>query len=221
MPGLTCSETLLNVEYSANASGGPEFSTAIVTCPTSGYRQRNISRADDVGRWAILYDLLTADALKALYAFFLAHRGMAYAFRFLAPEANAVPDSAPEQFGTGDGSTTVFNLYRKFTSGALNYSKRIVKPMAGGLSYVSGADTIKIYKAGVLQTLTTHYTISSTTGAVTFVSAPANGQALTWSGTFHLPATFGSDKFNSRIDVGGVSEWGIEIHEVLPAELGL
>ncbi|HYE72644.1 MAG TPA: DUF2460 domain-containing protein, partial [Blastocatellia bacterium] len=135
---------------------------------------------------------------------------------------NAVSDSAPEQFGTGDGTTTAFKLYRRFTKGALVHTKQIVYPMAGGLSYVSGADTIKIYKNGVLQTKTTHYTISSETGVVTFLSAPANGHALTWSGTYHLPCTFGTDKFNSQIDIGSVSEWGnLEIIECLPVELGL
>lgn len=214
----TFDEVLLNEEYSALARGGPEWSTAIISAPASGFKQRNINRADFIGRWIISYDLLTADALKNLYDFFLARRGMAYGFRFTAPEANNIPTSAPEQFGTGDGATTVFNLYRKHISGPRSYSRRIVKPMAGGLSYVSGSSTISIYVDGVLNGSAT---VSSTTGAVTFAAAPANNAVLTWAGDYHVPATFGSDRFEGQIDIGSTSVFGIEIVEMLPVELGL
>lgn len=214
----TFDEILLDPEYSALARGGPEWSTAIIQAPASGFRQRNINRADYIGRWAISYDLLTSDGLKALYDFFLARRGMAYGFRFVAPEANEVPSAAPEQFGTGDGVTTVFNLYRKHTSGPRSYSRRIVKPMAGGLTYVPGASTISIFVDGVLNGTAT---VSSTTGAVTFTAPPANNAVLTWAGEYHVPATFGSDRFEGQIDIGSTSIFGIEIVEMLPAELGL
>jgi len=214
----TFDEVLLNPEYSALARGGPEFSTAIIEAPASGFKQRNINRADFIGRWAISYDLLTAAALKELYDFFVARRGMAYGFRFVAPEANAVSDAAREQFGTGDGTTAVFNLYRKHTSGPRSYSRRIVKPMAGGLTYVAGSSTIQIYVDNVLNGTAT---VSSTTGAVTFTSPPANNAVLTWSGEYHVPVCFGSDRFEGQIDIGSTSVFGIELVEMLPVELGL
>jgi uncharacterized protein (TIGR02217 family) len=215
----TFDEVLLNPEYSADAArGGPEWSTAIISCP-SGFKQRNINRADFIGRWAIEYDLLTADQLKALYDFFVARRGMAYGFRFVAPEANNVPTASPEQFGTGNGSATTFNLKRVHTSGPRSYERRILKPMAGGLTYVSGSSTIKIYDNGVEQT--SGVTVSSTTGVVTFAVAPANAHVLTWSGDYHVPVCFGSDRFESQIDIGSTSLFGIEIVEMLPVELGL
>lgn len=211
-------EVLLNPQYSALARGGPEWSTAIITAPASGFKQRNINRADFIGRWTISYDLLEAADLKALYDFFVARRGQAYGFRFVAPEANSVSDSAREQFGVGDGSTQAFPLYRVHTSGPRSYSRRIVKPMAGGLSYVAGASTIKIYKDNVLDNSAT---VSSTTGIVTFGSPPGNGVLLTWSGDYHVPVTFGSDRFESQIDIGSTSVFGIEVVEMLAAELGL
>lgn len=211
-------EVLLEPQYSALARGGPEFSTAIISCP-SGFKQRNINRADFIGRWAISYDLLTAEALKLLYDFFVARRGMAYGYRFVAPEANNVPDSAPEQFGTGTGSQTAFNLQRKHTSGPRSYDRRIVKPMAGGLTHVPGATTIKIYKNSVEQT--SGVTVSSTTGVVTFSVAPALNDVLTWSGQYHVPVTFGRDQFEGQIDIGSTSLLGIDIVEMLPVELGL
>ena len=214
----TFSETLLDPYYSANARGGPQFSTAIVSCP-SGFRQRNINRMDHIGRWQINYDLLDSDALKDLYDFFVAMRGMAYGFRFVPPEFNTIADADANRFGVGDGATTTFNLVTRHVIGAQAYEHRIVKPMAGSLTYVSGASTIKVYKDGVLQT--SGVTVSSTTGIVTFSSAPANGVVLTWAGDFHIPVTFGSDSFESNIDIGGVSSYGAELIEILPAELNL
>lgn len=214
----TVHECLLSECYSAPARGGPEFSTAIVSCP-SGFRQRNINRQDHIGRWAIQYDLLDEDELLDLYNFFVARQGMAYLFRFLAPELNTIADANAHQFGVGDGLTTTFNLVTRHVSGPTTYTHRITKPMAGGLTYVSGASTIKIFKDGVLQS--SGVTVSSTTGAVVFSVAPANGVLLTWSGTFHVPVSFGRDSFDGTFDLGGVSGFGIEIVEALPAELGL
>lgn len=64
-----------------------------------------------------------------------------------------------EAVGTGDGSTTAFALDSRYID----------------------ASTLLVYKAGVLQTLTTHYTFSgnNTAPLVTFVSAPTGGQAIT------------------------------------------
>jgi uncharacterized protein (TIGR02217 family) len=211
-------EVLLNPEYSALARGGPEWSTAIISCP-SGFKQRNINRADFIGRWAISFDLLDADGLKELYDFFVARRGMAYGFRFVAPEAQEVPTTAPEQFGTGDGSETEFQLVRVHTSGPRSYTRQIVKPMAGSLAHVPGASTIKIYANG--SEVMSGVSVNSTTGVVTFTSPPTNGHALTWSGEYHVPVTFGSDRFESQIDIGSTSLWGVELVEMLPVELGL
>lgn len=64
-----------------------------------------------------------------------------------------------EAVGTGDGSTTAFALDSRYIDAA----------------------SLLVYKAGVLQTLTTHYTFSgnNTAPLVTFLSAPTGGQAIT------------------------------------------
>lgn len=56
----------------------------------------------------------------------------------------------------------------------------------GGFEPVRDPDpaSVLIYVAGVLKTLTTDYTVSST-GVVTFVSAPAAAAALSWTGTYY------------------------------------
>ena len=49
--------------------------------------------------------------------------------------------------------------------------------------------TPQIFVNGVLQTLTTHYTISAT-GLVTFVTAPAGALSVTWTGTYYRRMSF-------------------------------
>lgn len=63
-----------------------------------------------------------------------------------------------KHYGMGDGASTLFSL-----------------PFA--------QVTPSIYIDGVLQTLTTHYTVTPA-GVVTFVTPPGNGTVLTWTGNF-------------------------------------
>ena len=49
-----------------------------------------------------------------------------------------------------------------------------------------------LYVAGVLQTVTTNYTVSST-GLVTWVTQPGSGAAITWSGAFYYTVRFDQD----------------------------
>lgn len=75
--------------------------------------------------------------------------------------------STAEALGTGNGTTVAF---------ALDYR------------YVD-ASTLLVYKAGVLQTLSTHYTFGGNNSApvVTFLSAPTAGQAITATYDYYHP----------------------------------
>lgn len=78
-----------------------------------------------------------------------------------------------EAVGTGDGVDTTFSL--------------LVAPII--------ADSQKIYLDGTLQTETTNYTITDSTGAITFTVAPANGVKITADYAANVAAgeTFNSD----------------------------
>ena len=100
-------------------------------------------------------------------------------FKSCAPQQTAAfTDSV---IGTGDGSTVAFQLKKRYSAGGLNYDRKITRPISG---------TVSIGKAGVLQTLTTHYTINHDTGVVTFTSAPSNGQSITAGFHFYVPVDF-------------------------------
>lgn len=209
------------IDYNA-ISGGPEMSTTVVTSPHSGVSQRNVNRLDPLHRYSVNTALLTQAQLNNLRAFFHCRDGMARGFRMKdcsefwasADGSFSNPIATPNNFGTGDGSTTIFGLYKTYTSGGVTRTRRIVKPVSG---------LVSIYKDGVLQTLTTHYTIDYATGIVTFVSAPGNGLALTWTGQFHIPVRFATDYFNVSMNdaVSAISYQDLPLLEIPPAEFEL
>lgn len=98
-------------------------------------------------------------------------------------DANGAP-------AVGDGSTTVFYLAKKYTFGGTSKYRPITLPVA---------ETVKIGVGGSLQTVTTHYTLDDTTGAVTFVSAPALSAVLTGGCEFHVPVRFDTEYLPGRI----------------------
>lgn len=139
----------------------------------------------DYPLWAfkLAYEVLQSGAaganLPTLLGFFLSRKGSFDSFLYDNPADNAVTAMS---FGTGNGSTTAFQLTRAIGAGGFTF----VEPVQN----VNGAPSI--YVAGVLKTVTTHYTISST-GLVTFVTAPTAGQALTWTGGFYYRCRFLND----------------------------
>jgi hypothetical protein len=108
-------------------------------------------------------------------------------------------------FGTGTGTQTVYQMTRSY----------------GG--YVEPVNNLNaaplIYVAGVLKTVTTDYTINST-GQITFVAAPANGAALTWTGTFYYRCRFLNDSIDpmqfmqNLYDLGKLDFVGSPINKV-------
>lgn len=137
-----------------------------------------------VFEFSLQYELLRHDTtpsdLRNIVGFFGEHRGRWDTFLYNDPTYNTVVD---EPFGVGDGVTTQFQLVAKFGN-ATSYA------LTELIQNLGAAPTIK--KAGVTQTVTTHYTISGT-GVVTFVTAPAAAEALTWSGSFYYRCRFVDD----------------------------
>lgn len=125
--------------------------------------------------YEILRDTVAFNELETLGGFFLQMRGQLDSFLYSDPQDNAVVD---QNFGTGNGSTTQFQLSRAW--GGFNEPVQNVNAITN------------IKKAGVAVTLGSGYTISST-GLVTFATAPAAGNALTWTGTFYYRCRFTQD----------------------------
>lgn len=124
---------------------------------------------------------------KAILSLYRAHFGSLYPFRFRDWSDYQAVDSV---FGTGDGATMAFQLSKTYDPQLILFGS------AGTYFYVRNitllASTPVIKKANVIQTVGTHYTISSS-GMVTFVAAPAAGAQLSWSGEFDVPVRFDTD----------------------------
>lgn len=124
---------------------------------------------------------------RAILAMFRAHFGSLYPFRFRDWSDYQAVNSV---FGTGNASITSFQLSMTYDPQA------ILLGSAGTYFYVRDitlpTGTVVIKKANVIQTPGTAYTISSS-GLVTFATAPASGAQLTWSGEFDVPVRFDSD----------------------------
>ena len=171
--------TLAGISW--DISKAPQFST-IIHKAASGYEYRSALMVYPLYQFGLKYDVLRDNTanneLKTLLGFFNSRKGSFDSFLFTDPSDYTV---TAEALGTGNGSNKIFQLVRNY----------------GG--FVEPVNTVNsaplIYVNGVLKTLTTDYTISST-GLVTFVAAPANALAVTWTGTYYYRCRFLSDSIS-------------------------
>jgi uncharacterized protein (TIGR02217 family) len=95
---------------------------------------------------------------------------------------------AGQRFGTGDGSTTTFQLKRTITIGGISYAEPIYGLAGTPTIYVNGSAT-GAFTIGEL-------------GQITFSSAPASSAALTWDGSFFFMCRFDNDE----LDIGQIAK---------------
>lgn len=176
--------------YKAGMVGGPVFNTDVIEVD-SGYEWRNDSSSGIAIREYEIEYIKDLDEAEQLSDFFHVVRGRSYSFRFKDwLDYQVTTGNGLIGDGTGDGVTTVYQLYKRYSFGGSSLDRIIQKLVAG---------TVQIYVNGVLQTITTHYTINMNTGIVTFLSAPTNGHVIAWSGEFDVPVRFTTDKFTCRL----------------------
>ena len=195
------------------AQGGPEFATVIQES-VSGQEQRVKVWARCRAKYDIAYSVLNSEdpvgSYKAVLALFYAHNGRLRPFRFKDWGDFQASDT---WFGTGDGSDTTYQLTKTYdpqqillgSPGSFTYTREIY--------LLSSTPVIKVN--GVTQTVTTHYTIGAT-GLVTFVSPPASGHALTWTGEFDIPVRFDVDYLPVVMNVNSIAQINsISLREVI------
>lgn len=156
----------------------PMWSTKSATS-ASGMEQRASYMSYPVWRIKLSYEVLRAGAeaeLQTLLGFFNARGGDRDSFLWTDPLDHT---ATAQQFGVGDGTTTLFRLGRTL-GGAYE-----------PISAVNGAVVVK--KDGVDQTVT----LDASAGKVAFSTAPAIGAVLTWSGDYYRRVRFerGSQEF--------------------------
>lgn len=162
--------------------GGKEIRSAFFSAP--------------IWRWTLKYDVLRQASafqeLQTLVGFFNARQGRFDSFLYSDPTDNAV---IGQNFGTGTGSATQYQLVRDYGAGGFIGRENVYD--------INNSPSVpKIYVNGVLKTLTTDYTINSV-GVVTFVVAPPAAQPLTWDGFYNWRVRFADDvaEFNNFLSL--------------------
>lgn len=179
-------------DISYGSSGGPQYDTDIVVTQ-GGHEQRNINWSVARARYNVAHGVKTQAQLDVLIAFFRARKGRAHSFRF---KDWTDYEAAGEVIGTGDGSTSVFQLTKTYSSGEESEVRTISRPVAA---------SVAVYVNDVLQT--SGVSVDGATGEVTFVSAPASGAVIRADFAFDVPVRFDTDRLSASLDAYGVRSW--------------
>lgn len=159
----------------------PIWSTDVKTA-VSGKERRRALWSYPVWRYSVSYNVLrdrpTAPDLERLFAFFCAMQGQAGEFLFFDRGDNSADDMF---FGTGDGSTTEFQVTRTIGAGGISFTEPVRAFNGDPVVLVDGVETAVVPTA---------------TGKVQFATAPADGAALNWSGSFFYRCRFEIDELD-------------------------
>jgi uncharacterized protein (TIGR02217 family) len=177
---------------SYGASGGPGYLTTVVAT-ASGHEHRNSNWAAARGKWDVASGLRDREHVAELIAFFRARRGRAHGFRF---KDWTDYQGVAQVIGTGNGSLKIFQLVKNYSSGGVVESRTIAKPVA---------NTVKLYRNGVL--VTSGVSADTTTGVVTFTTAPGAGVIVTADYEFDVPVRFDTDQMSVTIETYNLGTW--------------
>lgn len=185
----------LRISYGSN--GGPGFSTSAIDS-ASGQSER-------VGRWVsprYTYDvslgIRNRDEMGDVLRFYVARGGIENGFRYFDPldhttAANGrdAPTASDVLIGTGDGSTTTFQLFKVYTEGSESRTRNITKPIHAETLGVPVSTTYNVLVALGGTPTASGWSVDTTTGVITFSTAPGAGVAVTAGFAFDVPVEFG------------------------------
>jgi len=181
-----------NTEFRYGLSGGPGFSTTVVTS-VSGHESSNSHWSIPLGKWTTGPDLYTRLELVDIYNFFMICRGQAQAFRFKAWEDFEA--SGDEGRTSLTATANVLQLFKRYQVVAAMVDVPIRRPVPLGFQLWSQDPTTL---ARTLLVRETDYNIDFETGLITG-RTDADAPNLRWTGTFdkwvkfttdHLPCEF-------------------------------
>lgn len=178
-------------KLSYGSAGGPSFRTDIVETD-SGAESRVARWNEPRHRYDVAYSVKSLTDLSEIRQFFIHRQGHLNGFRFkdhmdctssptgLDPALGGAAVTATDQsIGTGTGALTTFQLQKTYSDGLVSRTRTVLKPVAG---------TVVVAVNGTPQA--SGWSVNTTTGIVTFTSAPANGAAITAGFQFDVPVRF-------------------------------
>lgn len=177
------------LELGEGASGGPMFSTQVVTS-VSGHEQRNSDWAQARLRFDAGPGVRSEDDLGTLIAFFRARQGRAFGFRFRDPfdfssgGMTGVPLPGDQQIGIGDGIATTFLLTKTYGAGEV---RRITRPEAASVRVaINGAEQGAGWTLGA-------------SGSIEFEVPPPAGALVSAGFLFDVPVRFEDDAIEASL----------------------
>lgn len=192
---------------SFGSAGGPEYNTSVIVLG-SGHEKRNQNWELPRHVFDVAFGVKRQSDLEDLIDFFHAVKGSANGFRFknfLDSNSNHTDDTpafTDQTIGTGDASQTQFQIIKTFTQGAQSQSINILKPRAGVTIGFNGVQQLS------------GFTVDTTTGIVTFSSAPGGGVTITAGYTYDLPCRFESDRLSVSISSYLAGEASVRVIEI-------
>lgn len=197
------------LDVALGARGGPERKTDVVTL-ASGREQRNGRWQHSRRRYNAGYGVKSRADMAAVLAFFEERRGRLHGFLWRDgldySSGGAVPGALDQAIGVGDGTTTAFQLTKRYGASFDPYLRPITRPVAG---------SVKVAVAGV--ELMSGWAVDVATGVVTFTSAPATGAAVTAGFLFDVPVRFDTDRLDVELtSFDGAEVPAIPLVEMLP-----
>ena len=170
---------------SYGSKGGPGFNTGITEL-RSGAEVRNQRWSLPRHRYNAKYGVKSIGHFNELRNFYWGRSGSAYSFRYkdfadftTASDDTSAPATSDQVIGTGDGVTTQFQLVKTYGDASFTVDCPIVLPREG--TVVAAIDEVA----------TTAFTFNTTTGIITFNSAPGDTLEITVGFEFDRPCRFG------------------------------
>ncbi len=206
---MSFDDVRLPLRVGFGTSGGPAFSTDIVQID-GGYERRNQNWAQARRKYDAATGLRTLADAATLQAFFLARAGKARGFRLkdwsdFTSASNGLGSAAftDQNIGTGNGTTTQFQLRKNYSSGNITHQRQISKPVSG---------TVLIGLNGVLQN--SGWSIDHNSGLITFASAPSAGVSITAGFEFDVPVRFDTDQLSLNVENFALASVQIPLVEI-------
>ncbi|WP_333023927.1 DUF2460 domain-containing protein [Wolbachia endosymbiont of Pentidionis agamae] len=185
---MSFTEVRFPEDISYGSTGGPEFSTDIVTSS----EQRNINWSIARSKYNIACGVKSNEQLLELITFFRARKGRAIGFRF---KDWSDYKSCNQQIGVGNGKQKTFQLIKNYISGESEYNRIINKPVQGRVKVLLNNEE------------NNEYSVKYSTGEIIFKKPPPNKTIITANFEFDVPVRFDTDHLHSSIDNYGSKSW--------------
>ncbi|MEM9969559.1 MAG: DUF2460 domain-containing protein [Pseudomonadota bacterium] len=186
---MSFDEVRFPTALSFGSSGGPERRTDVVSL-ANGFEERNTPWAHSRRRYDAGVGMRSLADLEAVVSFFEERRGALRGFRwkdwadYKSCGIQETVAASDQEIGAGDGVTTEFQLVKTYGTGATAYARPISKPVFA---------SVRVALDGEPQTEGPDYTTDTTTGLITFTTAPGAGVDVTAGFEFDVPVRFDTD----------------------------